>query len=367
MLYFPGCTCIRPVVARGGARTLTTRRVHFIAALTVLAVIISAVPAFAVPVSSKRDQAIKVKAQIKALDDRVEVASEQYNEAADKHEDLLGKAAATKKELKAIRGRMGDLQGSLNSRAVGMYRSGPLSFIEVLLGASDFEEFTATWDLLTDVNRKDAEIVAELKTARAAAKVKQAELETAEASAKKERDKMAGRKKAIESQLAERKGMLAGLESEIAEIERSERERAAAAALALQAARRTSYASRGSSGGGNPSRAAKSEVVDIAMRYLGSPYRWAASGPNSFDCSGFTMYVYAQVGVSLPHSSRAQYGSGERVSRSNLQPGDLVFFGSPIHHVGIYVGGGNMIHAPRTGDVVKIAPLHSNYVGACRP
>lgn len=104
------------------------------------------------------------------------------------------------------------------------------------------------------------------------------------------------------------------------------------------------------------------------MRYLGAPYRWAAAGPNAFDCSGFTMFVYRQVGVSLPHSSRAQIGHGQRVSRGDLQPGDLVFFGSPIHHVGIYVGGGNYIHAPRTGDVVKISSMNrSGYAGACRP
>ena len=105
------------------------------------------------------------------------------------------------------------------------------------------------------------------------------------------------------------------------------------------------------------------------MKYLGCPYQWAASGPRRFDCSGFTMFVYAQVGVSLPHSSRAQINCGQRVSKANLQPGDLVFFGSPIHHVGLYIGGGNMIHAPHTGDVVSIDPIgySGDYAGACRP
>ena len=103
------------------------------------------------------------------------------------------------------------------------------------------------------------------------------------------------------------------------------------------------------------------------MRYLGRPYQWGASGPGSFDCSGFTMFVYAQVGVSLPHSSRAQASSGAFVSRGNLQPGDLVFFGNPIHHVGIYVGGGDMIHSPHTGSTVRVSPLEGGYAGACRP
>jgi cell wall-associated NlpC family hydrolase len=117
-----------------------------------------------------------------------------------------------------------------------------------------------------------------------------------------------------------------------------------------------------------PTRAPRSEVVNIAKRYLGAPYRWGASGPNAFDCSGFTSFVYRQVGVSLPRVSRAQINAGQRVSRSDLQPGDLVFFGSPIHHVGIYVGGNSYIHAPRSGDVVKISPLsRRDYAGACRP
>ena len=105
------------------------------------------------------------------------------------------------------------------------------------------------------------------------------------------------------------------------------------------------------------------------MRYLGAPYNWGSDGPNSFDCSGFTMFVYRQVGVSsAPQLGARSSVPVERVSRSDLQPGDLVFFGSPIHHVGIYVGGGSYIHSPRTGDVVKVSALdRGDYAGAVRP
>ena len=85
------------------------------------------------------------------------------------------------------------------------------------------------------------------------------------------------------------------------------------------------------------------------MQYLGVRYVWAGDDPSGFDCSGLVMYVYAKLGVDLPHSSRMQYDCGTHVSRSQLEPGDLVFFGSPIHHVGMYVGDGNMINAPYTG------------------
>jgi cell wall-associated NlpC family hydrolase len=112
------------------------------------------------------------------------------------------------------------------------------------------------------------------------------------------------------------------------------------------------------------------KAIAIAERYLGVPYRWGGADPlTGFDCSGFTMYVYAQVGVSLPHNAAAQYGYGSPVSRSQLAPGDLVFFDG-LGHVGLYIGGGQFIHAPHTGDVVKISSLTgwyaSTYVGARR-
>ena len=111
-------------------------------------------------------------------------------------------------------------------------------------------------------------------------------------------------------------------------------------------------------------------VVGIAMQYLGVPYRWGGADPSGFDCSGFAMYVFAKVGVSLPHHAATQYGMGTPVSKDQLAPGDLVFF-SGLGHMGIYIGGGQFIHAPRTGDVVKISNLSdawyaAGYVGARR-
>jgi cell wall-associated NlpC family hydrolase len=113
-------------------------------------------------------------------------------------------------------------------------------------------------------------------------------------------------------------------------------------------------------------------VVGIAMRYLGVPYVWGGSSPSGFDCSGFVMYVFAQVGISLPHYTVAQWDYPDSVSvpRNDLQPGDLVFFAG-LGHVGIYVGNGQFIHAPHTGDVVRIDSLSegwysSEYDGAKR-
>lgn len=326
----------------------------------------SAVPAGAVP-SSKVEQARQVKAEIDKLDERIELASERHNEAKIEHNKLLKQKREAESKIKAAQDRTDVLRDHLSTRMATMYRTGQMGFLEVLLGAGTYQEFAATWDFLADLNEGDAEAVAELKRLKAELEAAQKTLAEKESAAKKQVAIMSANERSIRAQSTERKRKLAGLEAEIRELEAAE-ERARAAAAARQARATAARGAAPSKVFPPPTRAARSEVVNIAKRYLGAPYRWGAGGPNSFDCSGFTSFVYRQVGVSLPHSSRAQIGYGERISRADLQPGDLVFFGSPIRHVGIYVGGNQYIHSPRTGDVVKISSMgRSDYAGACRP
>ena len=202
-------------------------------------------------------------------------------------------------------------------------------------------------------------------------------------------------KASIESQLADRRALVESIRGQIQQMKEEERRRQAelareaAAARAEQAAQireaalgnpyATSSSFSSSSSGSSesppvisaPPSSVGTTVVQIAMRYLGIPYVYAAADPSAgFDCSGLIMYVFAQVGISLPHYAASIYGYGVPVSKDQLQPGDLVFF-HDLGHMGMYVGGGNFIHAPHTGDVVKISSLSEDwytqtYVGARR-
>ena len=109
-------------------------------------------------------------------------------------------------------------------------------------------------------------------------------------------------------------------------------------------------------------------AVHYAMAQIGKPYVYGAAGPNAYDCSGLTMAAWGSAGVGLPHSSSAQYGSGTHISASQLQPGDLVFYYSPISHVGMYIGNGMIVNAENPSAGIRVAPLYMMpYVGAVRP
>ena len=157
---------------------------------------------------------------------------------------------------------------------------------------------------------------------------------------------------------------------------RTQTVKAAPAARRRAAQRAAQAATPASTGGGGdrpPAAAPKGSghaagAVQFALAQVGKPYSWGGSGPGSYDCSGLTSAAWAAAGVSLPHSSSMQYGVTQRVSRTALQPGDLMFFGSPIHHVAMYIGNGQMVEAPRTGLTVRVVSTdRSDFVGAGRP
>jgi len=308
-------------------------------------------------------QAVRIQAQVDSLDLQAEAATENYNEAKISYDDLHGKVLKIQADIAKIDARTNVLQDSLAARADAMYRNGPLGLLDVLLGSASFDDFAAMWDFLNQQNQEEALTVAELGTLRTSKVDAEAQLKPAQDAAKQVYDKMVTHRREVLAAQAKAKSLLKGVEKEVAALKAADNARRA------KDAKKAKGSSKGTGWNwGDPARAPRSGIVSIALKYLGRPYVWAASGPRSFDCSGFTRFVYAQVGVSLPHSSRMQINYGARVSRANLKPGDLLFFYSPIHHVAIYLGNGKMVHAPHTGDVVSIDPVYWQYfVGACRP
>lgn len=347
-------------------RTLNKRITCIVCAFMMGVVLCAPQAAVAKPTSSsKMAEARAVQKQIEALNNQVDAATDNYYAAQQKLYKAQTAQRNNQAKLDKTKARLGVVQSHLNDRASEMYRSGPTSFANVLFGATDFQEFAQLWDFLGELNQQDAATSAELKQLRDQSTALQSQLDANAKQAQASANQMKQIKQGVEKNQALAKSKLAGIESEFAALQSQE-----AAAAAATSARNASSASylKGGQRFPAPTYQPNGDVVAIAKRYLGARYVWAAAGPNTFDCSGFTMFVYRQVGISLPHSSRAQINCGARVSRSDLQPGDLVFFGNPIHHVGLYIGGGMMIHAPQTGDVVKISSAFtSSYAGACRP
>jgi cell wall-associated NlpC family hydrolase len=320
--------------------------------------------ALATTLSDKRAQATAVQAKVDALIAKQEIASEDYNAARERYQSVSAQVAATGRRISRLQASTRSLQAALGNQADAMYREGgSLGLLEALLSSQTLDDFNSTMELIQRIGEQNATTVSQLKVTEQQTAAEQRRLVVAQAEAGVQQSAMAKNSAAVNARLADQRRLLAGISSDIKAI--LARQAAAAAAAAAARAGRV----RIDMGGNPPTSSKGAAAVWWAEKALGCRYVWAASGPTTFDCSGLTMWAYRHVGISLPHFSRAQINVGSRVSRNNLEPGDLVFFGSPIHHVGMYVGGGEFIEAPYTGARVRISTLgnRSDYVGACRP
>lgn len=330
-------------------------------------------PAVPAPqVESKQAEARQVLAQIQQLDGDLGLVVESFNAAQIELDRIEAEQRANERRLEVARANLGDAQSNLETRLVELYVNGQTDLVEILLGSSSLDEILDGLETADRVSTQDSQILEEVRRFRGEVKRREAQLEEAVAEQERIVAERAAKRREIEAALAEREQLLSSIREEIERIRAEER----AEQRRLEAEARSRLASQPSSpppAAQAPTGAPPSQyggVVGIAMQYLGIPYRWGGSSPSTgFDCSGFVMYVYSQVGVSLPHNAAMQYGYGSPVSRSELQAGDLVFFNG-LGHNGIYIGGGQFIHSPHTGDVVKISSLTgwyaSTYVGARR-
>lgn len=350
----------------------------------------------------------ELNSKIESYDNQIENLMMEIETNKSKISSLQTDINKSQKDIQKAKADIKDEQELYNQRMRTMYMNGGVGgYLDVILGAQNLGDLCQRVQAVKRISDLDKTIVKQLRIKQANLQQKQDKLKseqnkivtlnkTQEEKVKKcEQDKKAQNTIIAEAKTEE--ALYAGkLQSDQAQINSTmkaiEQMRQKAAAVAAAAARASSASavnkstgiSRGHSSqiskpvsrpsarpSVRPSRgsisasASGNAIVSYAYNFLGTPYRWGANGPNAFDCSGFTSYVYAHFGIGIPRTSGAQSCNGSFVSRNNLQPGDLVFFGSPVHHVGIYVGGGCYIHAPRTGDVVKVSSLSGRSDYAC--
>lgn len=358
------------------------RRKSAVALLVAVTALLAATSSTASPtVSAKQAEAQRVLGEIQAIDSSLDKAVDAYNAAQMKLDAIRAEEKVNQRHLVIARGNFKSAQATLANRLLALYKSGDDNVLEVLLGSRSLTELLERVDTISRVSAEDSRVISEIKSYRAEIKRREKKLAIARVEQEQVLAERAERRRVIEGQLAERQRLLASIKDQIEKIKAEEAERQRR--LQEQAQQVVDQQqSSGSSGstvstpaadgatGSSPPPATHGGVVGIAMSFLGTPYVWGGASPSGFDCSGFVMYVYAQVGISLPHNAAMQYGYGSPVSRDQLAAGDLVFFDG-LGHVGIYIGGGSFIHSPHSGDVVKISSLSdswyaSTYVGARR-
>jgi peptidoglycan DL-endopeptidase CwlO len=334
-------------------------------------------------IGSKRAEAQQVLAQIQAMDAQMEKAVEAYNAANVRLDQIKHDLEVNQARLQTAKKNLVKARAQVSARLVALYTSDEPDTLSIIFGASSLGDLIERIDSANRIADEDARIAAEVKQYRNEVQTRQQALVKAQADQEKVVAERAAQRASVQSQLAERQALYSSIKDQIAQLEAAERARQARLAAQAKAAAKQqqsapapapapapSSSSGGSSGSSAPPPATHSSVVSIALQYLGVPYVWGGASPSGFDCSGLTMFAYAKVGVYLPHNAAMQYGMGTPVSRSQLAPGDLVFFNG-LSHVGMYIGGGRFVHAPHTGDVVKISSLSeywyaATYVGARR-
>lgn len=302
------------------------------------------------------------KQELDELDRELGVAAEAYNASQIELEATKENVATSQRDLENAEIAYDVQLQAMKLRIRDLYKNSSLDVLEVVFGSKSIADFVARIQFLSAISEANGDAVLALKAQRDHMRTTSDAVKTAQEQAAEIEFRLKARKIEVELRIEEREAMLAEAESDLIELLNSD--------LAARAAEESALM-RDILSGANKAGIdlTPGGVVETALAYSGIPYVWAGETPSGgFDCSGLVLYVFRQHGVNLPHYSRLQFTMGEPVTPTDLRPGDTVFFGTPVYHVGIYAGGGYFIHAPRTGDVVKLSKLaeRKDYAGARR-
>jgi cell wall-associated NlpC family hydrolase len=331
---------------------------------TLLLSLILVASSLASPVTSKKAQLREVQAKLQSVYHKVDMAVEKYNQATSQLKTVQEQIKENARLLKVAEYNLEVANKQLSARAENMYRTRDVGVVDVLFAANSFDDLVTQLNLMERLGNSDVDTVRSISGYRQDIKDRRVKLDADRQAAAKLVDEAATQKAEVVALENKLEGMTAGIKADIRRLQQQAAARAEAAAQAAQ----DPGDSEGGGGGGtviDPGGSGHSAVVAIAQRYLGVPYVYGGASPSGFDCSGLAMYCYAQIGIGLAHGATAQQQSSTPVPLNALQPGDLVFFGSASYssHVGIYVGGGSMIHAPHTGAVVSYGSVSGAWIG----
>ncbi|MEX0650562.1 MAG: NlpC/P60 family protein [Actinomycetota bacterium] len=329
-------------------------------ALVVPTVVVAAGPAsMAAPTEAEVEAA---KEELSRVSHELEVAIEEYNEARVRLQGVQGKLADALDDKEVAQAIAAKAMGQLEDRAVEAY-TGAGSQIDVLLGASDLSEFSDRLEFMGALAQNDADLASASENAQQQAEWAAGRYADTIEEKQTEIGQMGSKRADIEAMLGEQRALYEQLNTDYQDyIERQEAASTAAAAAELEAADDPGTGGTQDTGGGLPPPPPNASAAQIAIgaadSVQGAPYVWGTAGPDTFDCSGLTSWAYAQAGVYLPHSSASQSTYPE-VPYSSAQPGDLLFFYSPVSHVALYLGNGMMIHArhPGPGGEVQVGSV----------
>jgi cell wall-associated NlpC family hydrolase len=291
-----------------------------------------------------------VKSRVDSLYHQAEVAQERYHDAKLELDELRKDLGALKADQRRQDQRLRAVRAQVSDTIVRQYQGESASTVGQVLVADDPSAFLGQLSTMSAFSDMQTSLFDSYSTERKALALRKGATSARTAEIAKTTERLRSEKETVADKLAEAKGLLSELEAEEREqvVSRSSEPAPAPASV--------------------PASGGAAAAVNYALAQVGDAYVYGATGENAFDCSGLTMRAWAQAGVALPHSSSAQMGSGPRVSGSSLQPGDLVFYYSPVSHVGIYIGNGQIVHAANPSTGVQVTGVYSMpFSGAVRP